>query len=304
MQTGSDVKYFLADHLGSTTALTDASGAVTSSASYDSFGNATGNLATRYKFTGREYDDFTGLHYYRARWYDSNLGRFISEDPIGFAGGDVNLYGYVWNNPTNLTDPFGRDGFGNDFADYLDERIVVAEDYWRYDDQEWVANGVNKTVADVAYGFSDLFRVGNGLAQAYYCEDSWEGRAAFVLMDVSRASGLFALFGSPAARIARSGPAASVGARFPTNPDDLLPNLPRDANGRILTSNRVRIRPESHPIASGDVYNPRHHGQHYHVEYRLDPKISWKNRSNVVKVKPKGYKPGKGTGFLPGEEFP
>ncbi len=68
-------KYFLADHLGSTNALTDSSGNVTSSATYDSFGNASGNLATRYKFTGREYDEFTGLDYYRARWYDSNLGR-------------------------------------------------------------------------------------------------------------------------------------------------------------------------------------------------------------------------------------
>ena len=71
------------------------------------FGNATGNLATRFRFTGREYDDFTGLHYYRARWYDSNLGRFISEDPIGFAGGDVNLYGYVGNGPLDGTDPSG-----------------------------------------------------------------------------------------------------------------------------------------------------------------------------------------------------
>ncbi|MBK8151176.1 MAG: RHS repeat-associated core domain-containing protein [Acidobacteria bacterium] len=91
---------------GSTNALTDSSGNVTSSASYDSFGNA-GNLATRYKFTGREYDDFTGLHYYRARWYDGNLGRFISEDPIGFAGGDVNLYGYVHSNSINKNDPLG-----------------------------------------------------------------------------------------------------------------------------------------------------------------------------------------------------
>ncbi|MBK8151180.1 MAG: RHS domain-containing protein [Acidobacteria bacterium] len=107
MQTGNDVRYFIADHLGSTNALTDSSGNVTSSASYDSFGNATGNLATRYKFTGREYDDFTGLHYYRARWYDGNLGRFISEDPIGFAGGDVNLYGYVGNGPVELVDPSG-----------------------------------------------------------------------------------------------------------------------------------------------------------------------------------------------------
>ena len=45
--------------------------------------------------------------YYRARWYDATLGRFISEDPIGFAGGDVNLFGYVGNNSINLFDPYG-----------------------------------------------------------------------------------------------------------------------------------------------------------------------------------------------------
>jgi len=107
VQTGSDVQYFLADHLGSTNGLTDASGNLTSSASYDSFGNTTGNLDSRYQFTGREFDNFTGLHYYRARFYDANLGRFISEDPIGFRGGDVNLYGYVGNKPLNFFDPFG-----------------------------------------------------------------------------------------------------------------------------------------------------------------------------------------------------
>jgi len=47
------------------------------------------------------------LHYYRARFYDANLGRFISEDPIGFRGGDGNLFGYVFNNPQSFTDPKG-----------------------------------------------------------------------------------------------------------------------------------------------------------------------------------------------------
>ncbi len=100
-------KYFLQDHLGSTIGLTDSSGTVSSSASYDSFGNSTNNLTTRYQFTGREFDSFTGLQYSRARWYDANLGRFISEDPIGFAGGDVNLFGYVRNNPVSRIDPSG-----------------------------------------------------------------------------------------------------------------------------------------------------------------------------------------------------
>jgi RHS repeat-associated protein len=47
------------------------------------------------------------LYYMRARYYDPRVGRFISEDPIGFAGGDVNLYGYVQNDPVNGIDPGG-----------------------------------------------------------------------------------------------------------------------------------------------------------------------------------------------------
>jgi RHS repeat-associated protein len=49
-----------------------------------------------------------GFYYMRARYYDPQVGRFISEDPIGFDGGDVNLYAYVSNNPINLVDPDGR----------------------------------------------------------------------------------------------------------------------------------------------------------------------------------------------------
>jgi RHS repeat-associated protein len=107
-QSGSDPKYFLADHLGSTNGLTDSTGALTSQTAYDSFGNRTASLTTRYGFTGRERDDFTGLIYYRARFYDPNLGRFISEDPIGFGGGDINLYGYVGNSPLMSRDPSGK----------------------------------------------------------------------------------------------------------------------------------------------------------------------------------------------------
>jgi RHS repeat-associated protein len=103
-------QYFLSDHLGSTTALTDATGAVIASTSYDSFGNATNaSFPTRYQFTGKEFDNFTGLHYYRARWYDGNLGRFISEDPIGLSGG-INQFAYANNNASNLIDPNGLDG--------------------------------------------------------------------------------------------------------------------------------------------------------------------------------------------------
>lgn len=79
--------YFLKDHLGSTAALTDSAGGVTDARGYDGFGLPGAKMATRFQYTRRESDNATGLYYYRARWYDPQLGRFISEDPIGFAGG-------------------------------------------------------------------------------------------------------------------------------------------------------------------------------------------------------------------------
>jgi RHS repeat-associated protein len=58
-----------------------------------------------FQYTGRE-NDGTGLYYYRARYYDPETGRFISQDPIGFAGG-INQYAYVGGNPISFVDPYG-----------------------------------------------------------------------------------------------------------------------------------------------------------------------------------------------------
>jgi RHS repeat-associated protein len=104
---GGTASYFLTDHLGTTRYLTDASGSISSSVSYDSFGNVNGSSApTSYTFTGREQEAESGLMYYRARFYDSQNGRFVSEDPIYLNGG-LNLYSYVGGNPVNLSDPSG-----------------------------------------------------------------------------------------------------------------------------------------------------------------------------------------------------
>ena len=100
---------YLLDALGSSVALTDASGTVQTEYTYEPFGNLTTSGATTsnpFAFTGREADG-TGLYFYRARYYDPAGGRFISEDPIGFEGG-INFYGYALNSPTNLRDPSGR----------------------------------------------------------------------------------------------------------------------------------------------------------------------------------------------------
>lgn len=202
VQTGTDVKYFLADHLGSTNGLTDSTGALTASSSYDSFGNpSNSNFPSRYQFTGREYDAFSGLQFSRARFYDPKLGRFISEDPIGFGGGDVNLYGYVWNNPQNFTDPMGLDGWGNNWADWVDRKVNVAEDFY----------GVNPVVMwnpvfgptrlwDLPRGFGDMFRVGSGVGCAYYADGlpDYE-RLDLVAGDVVRGGGLFLTMAGPVA---------------------------------------------------------------------------------------------------------
>jgi len=109
--TGEDPQWFLADRLGSVRQIVDASGTVLDDIGYDSFGGilSESNPAEgdRFKFTGREYCPELGLYYYRARWYDPAVGRFISQDPIGFSAGDANLYRYVGNAPGDGIDPSG-----------------------------------------------------------------------------------------------------------------------------------------------------------------------------------------------------
>ncbi|MCA9498151.1 MAG: RHS repeat-associated core domain-containing protein, partial [Nitrospira sp.] len=102
--------YYHSNHQGSITHLTNSSGTVANSYLYDSYGrrlNVFESVVQPYSYTGREFDVESGLYYYRARYYDQNTGRFLSEDPIGFNAGDQNLYRYVFNNPVNFKDPFG-----------------------------------------------------------------------------------------------------------------------------------------------------------------------------------------------------
>lgn len=109
VQQGSATSFYHANGLGSIVALTNAAGSVVQTYSYDSFGNITqsGSITQPFTYTAREYDSETGLYFYRARYYDPKAGRFITKDTISFAGGDVNLYNYVQNNPVNFKDPLG-----------------------------------------------------------------------------------------------------------------------------------------------------------------------------------------------------
>jgi len=64
-------------------------------------------LTPRFGFTGQEFDEETGLSYYDARYYNPELGRFISVDPAGLDASDANFYRYVNNNPVTFVDPTG-----------------------------------------------------------------------------------------------------------------------------------------------------------------------------------------------------
>ncbi len=105
------------DHLDTPRMLTDASGQVVWYAAYEAFGQAhvdsdpdgdTNDVAFNIRFPGQYYDVETGLHYNRFRYYDPNIGRYISADPIGQAG-DFNIYRYARNDPANIVDPTGLD---------------------------------------------------------------------------------------------------------------------------------------------------------------------------------------------------
>ncbi|MBU2540802.1 MAG: hypothetical protein KJ593_02770 [Candidatus Omnitrophica bacterium] len=113
IERGGQTYWYHVDGLGSITALTDDTGTVVQTYLYDSFGNIkaeTGSLINPYTYTGRELDPESGLYYYRARYYDASIGRFLQEDQLfGLAKLPQTFNGYLYslNNPLIFIDPFG-----------------------------------------------------------------------------------------------------------------------------------------------------------------------------------------------------
>ena len=120
IRKGASDEFYEGDALGSSLVLTDAAGASQTTYTYEPFGNTTqtGTASTNvFQYAGRE-NDGTGLYYYRERYYNPSLQRFMSEDPLEITSGDINFYAYVFDSPTNYVDPSGLYGI-DDFVGAL-----------------------------------------------------------------------------------------------------------------------------------------------------------------------------------------
>ncbi|XZE45641.1 RHS repeat-associated core domain-containing protein [Pirellulaceae bacterium SH467] len=113
--TGYDTFWTLGDHQGTLKDIVDynpttGTTSVVNHRRYDAFGNLksqSGAVVVQFGYTGKFFDATTGFQNSWNRWYSPRLGRFLSQDPIGFDGGDTNLYRYVGNGATNVIDPSG-----------------------------------------------------------------------------------------------------------------------------------------------------------------------------------------------------
>ena len=137
--------YFLQDHLGSAAALVNSGGAAAERMQYEPFGGSVGSAFSRYTYTGRELDSATGLMYYRARWYDPQQGRFLSEDPIGLQAG-LNFYRYASDDPINHADPSGL--YESDVHYYLTYFLAMQTGCYTHDEARQIAEGNQRTDED------------------------------------------------------------------------------------------------------------------------------------------------------------
>jgi RHS repeat-associated protein len=129
MLRSATTSFYEEDGLGSVTSLSSGTGVLAQTYTFDSFGNQTassGSLTNPFRYTARELDSETGLYFYRARYFDPQTGRFLSEDPVGFSVGN-NFYVYVLNNPVNLIDPVGLAPWPYDLYEKARKKLKKAD---------------------------------------------------------------------------------------------------------------------------------------------------------------------------------
>jgi RHS repeat-associated protein len=138
----NETLWALTDHQGSVRDVVDSNADLRIHRRFDGFGNfieqthydstgaivysgQAGYVDEAFAFTGRYFDKATALQNNLNRWYDPSVGRWLSEDPIGFDAGDANLYRYVGNSPTMQSDPLGLEIFAIDYMTQIEANTVT-----------------------------------------------------------------------------------------------------------------------------------------------------------------------------------
>jgi len=306
-----------ADHLTGSNVITDAEQKVNELTDYYSFGTIrldeqSGNYNEKRKFTGHEYDAETGLNYMGQRYYEPTLGRFLSQDPVFLSAMDaesvqeatqmtqdnylgspqtMNAYTYVANNPLKYKD------YKGEFLDTVVDIGFIAYDLYKIGQALNNGQSIKSELGNLGLDLAGAALPGvTGLGMI-----ARTAKAADKVADTVRAT-------KEADRIMDASkllptPKESLG-RFPANPNELLPSLPRDAKGSIRVNDTTRIRVEKHGSTPGKPNGARHVDQHYHVDVLKPGKTSFNKNSNYRTLLPEGYVAGRGKGFLPGDKFP
>ncbi|MGE0082858.1 MAG: RHS repeat-associated core domain-containing protein [Desulfococcaceae bacterium] len=152
--TMGGVLYYLAyDQVGTLKLVAGSAGNVVKRLEYDTFGNIINDtnpgFAVPFSFAGGLHDRHTGLVRFGYRDYDPDTGRWTAKDPIGFAGGDTDLYGYCVNNPVNLIDPTGEFALAGAL---LGGGIDLAVQLISGDDINWVSVGMSALAGAAGVG--------------------------------------------------------------------------------------------------------------------------------------------------------
>jgi RHS repeat-associated protein len=144
--SSTGTQFYHQNGIGNAVAVTNQTGLTDGTATYDAYGNVTASTGTipTYGFTGREPDE-TGFVFFRARYYDPTIGRFIQRDPIGLATG-LHQYAYVGNNPTAFVDPLGEERIRIELTNFINPdllRVPAAGYYAKGDGRGFDPNSEN-----------------------------------------------------------------------------------------------------------------------------------------------------------------
>jgi RHS repeat-associated protein len=268
----SGVTYRLfTDHLGSVRLVVNTTdGSIAQRLDYDVFGRVILDTSPGFQpfgFAGGLYDPQTGLIRFGARDYDPETGRWTSKDPVGFGGGDTNLYGYVVNDPVNNFDPNGLYSWedllqdaGNLAAGFGDTITLGGTRKIR----QWM--GTDNTIQQCSGAYS-AGRVGGVI---------WGGLAAGAAIDALAARGAAEL-GAAEVSTAEGEVVESAGGRYSGRYADgqkaYRTNVPRDANNNPIpdpeaTGPHSRLQPDA--VDHSRIYSATEFDENGQAVRRID----------------------------------